>query len=130
MAEVQAISKGIRMSPRKVGLIASLVRDRTVADALVILQHTPKRAAGPVVKAIASAKANALNNHGLAEQSLVIASLEVTAGATMKRFRPIAHGAAHPIAKRTSHIRVVLTGEPKPKKTPATKAATKKVEKE
>lgn len=125
MADVQALSKGVRMSPRKVGLVASLVRGRSVADALVILEHTPKRAAKPVAKAIASAKANAITTHGLAENSLMITSLQVTAGATMKRWKPIAHGAAHPIAKRSSHIRVVVSGNPKPKK-PTAKPATKK----
>ena len=129
MADVQAISKGIRMSPRKVGLVASLVRGRSVADALTILKHTPKRAAKPVAKAIASAKANAMHNHGLSEQSLMITTLEVTHGEIMKRWKPIAHGAAHPIAKRSSHVRVVVSGEPKPKK-PAAKPAAKKEEKE
>lgn len=129
MADVQAISKGISMSPRKVGLVASLVRGRTVADALVILEHTPKRAAKPVAKAIASAKANAVTTHGLAEKGLMITTLEVTGGATMKRWKPIARGGAHPIHKRSSHLRVVVSGEPKPKAKPektAAKPATKK----
>lgn len=127
--EVQALSKSVRMSPRKVSLVASLVRGRSVADALVILEHTPKRAAKQVAKTIASAKANAVNNHGLAEKSLQITTLTVQGGATMKRWRPIAHGGAHPIHKRTSHIRVVVTGEAKPKKAPA-KAAAKPAKKE
>jgi len=131
MAEVQAISKGIRMSPRKIGLVASLVRDRSVADALIILAHTPKRAAKPVAKAIASAKANAINNHGLAEDGLMITTLQVTAGETMKRWKPAAQGRALPIAKRSSHVRVIVTGEPKPKKAAVAKpAATKKASKE
>ena len=52
---VKAVAKGVRMSPRKVREVASLVRGRTVADALTILSHTPRRAAGPVSKVIASA---------------------------------------------------------------------------
>jgi large subunit ribosomal protein L22 len=130
MADVQAISKGVRMSPRKVSLVASLVRGRSVADALVILEHTPKRAAKQVAKTIASAKANAINNHGLTEKSLQITTLTVQGGTTMKRWRPVAHGSAHPIHKRTSHIRVVVSGEPKPKKAPAAKPATKPAKKE
>jgi large subunit ribosomal protein L22 len=125
MNEVTAISKGVRMSPRKVGLVASLVRGRSVEDALTILAHTPKRAAKPVLKTIASAKANAVNNHGLSEKSLVITTLTVSAGATMKRWRAVARGSAHPIHKRSSHIQVVVTGEPKPKKAAASKTAKK-----
>ena len=125
--QVTALSKGVRMSPRKVSLVASLVRGRTVADALVILEHTPKRAAKPVAKAIASAKANAVTNHRADEKSLVIEHLTVTAAARIKRFRPAAMGRALPYQKKTSHIKVVLTGAEKPKKTTtAAKAAETK----
>lgn len=132
--QVSATSKGVRMSPRKVSLVASLVRGRTVADALVILEHTPKRAAAPVAKAIASARANAVTNHRADEKSLVIEHLQVTAGARIKRFRPAAMGRALPYQKRTSHIHVVLGGSEKPKKTTTTKTteakpAAKKAEK-
>jgi len=64
MADIQTVRsyiEGVNQAPRKVSLVASLVRSRTVADALVILAHTPKRAALPVIKAIESAKANAIN---------------------------------------------------------------------
>lgn len=132
---IQATIKGVRMSPRKVSLVASLVRGRTVADALTILEHTPKRAAKPVAKAIASAKANALNNHRADEKSLVIEHLQVTAGPRLKRFRPAAMGRALPYQKRTSHIDITLIGTEKPKKVtkpeaakPASKAAKEKKE--
>ncbi len=130
--QVTAIARGVRMSPRKVSLVASLVRGRTVADALVILEHTPKRAAAPVAKAIASARANAVTNHKADANSLVIEHLQVTAGARIKRFRPAAMGRALPYQKKSSHIKVVLTGAEKPKKTAAkateTKPAAKKAE--
>lgn len=135
--QVTALAKGVRMSPRKVSLVAGLVRGRTVADALVILEHTPKRAAKPVAKAIASAKANAVANHRADEKSLIIENLQVTAGTRLKRFRPAAMGRALPYQKRTSHIKVVLNGAEKPSKTTAApktaetkKPATKKAEKE
>lgn len=132
--QVTALAKGVRMSPRKVSLVASLVRGRTVADALVILEHTPKRAAKPVAKAIASARANAVANHKADEKSLIIEHLTVTAGARIKRYRPAAQGRALPYQKKTSHIKVVLTGAEKPKKTTTTateaKPAAKKAEKE
>jgi large subunit ribosomal protein L22 len=120
---VKASLRELRMTPRKVSLVASLVRGRTVDDALVILQHTPKRAAKPLAKLIASAKANATNNHGLRADGLVIESLQVTAGPRLKRFRPVARGMAHPYQKRTSHIFVTVTGDVKPK--PTAKAADK-----
>jgi len=108
---VKAIAKGVRMSPRKVGVVASLVRGRTVADALVILQHTPRRSTIPVRKVIESAKANADHNHNLKPDSLVITSIIVTPGPSFKRFRPAAHGRALPFERRTSHIYVLVDGE-------------------
>ena len=65
---VRAIAKGVRMSPRKVGVVAALVRGRTVEDALVILEHTPRRSADPVREVIKSARANAEHNHNLKPQ--------------------------------------------------------------
>lgn len=113
---VKAMAKGVRQSPRKIGLVAGLVRGRSVADALTILEFTPKRAAKPVAKLIAAAKANAVNNHGLAEASLLITQLQVTAGPRLKRFNPAAMGRALPYQKKSSHILVEVTGDLKPKK--------------
>jgi large subunit ribosomal protein L22 len=121
---VQAIAKGVRMSPRKVSVVASLVRGRSVEDALTILDYTPRRAAVAVKKAIASAKANADHNHNLKPNSLRIIEISVTAGQRLKRFRPAAHGRALPYQKKTSHIRVVVDGEVRVSKKPA-KAETK-----
>ncbi|SRR5581483_3600229 len=108
---VVAIAKGVRMSPRKVGVVASLVRGRSVADALVILEHTPRRSAMAVQKAIASASANASHNHNYKADSLRIVEISVTPGPRLKRYRPAAHGRALPFQRRTSHIRVVVDGE-------------------
>lgn len=123
----RAIAKGVRLAPRKVSLVAALVRGRSVADALVILNHTPKRAATPVLKAIKSAAANATNTHGIDGKTLTISELTVTAGPRLKRFKPAAHGRALPFMKRTSHITVVVSGDAKVKKT-AVKPAEKKEE--
>ncbi|MBC7746401.1 50S ribosomal protein L22 [Pedobacter sp.] len=112
----KAMAKGVAMAPRKISLVASLVRGRTVADALIILSHTPKRAARPVEKVISSAKANAVNTHGFDEKTLVIKSLEVTAGPRLKRFRPAAMGRALPYQKKSTHILVIVAGTLKPKK--------------
>ncbi len=120
---VRAYIKGIDLTPRKVSVVASLVRGRSVADALVILDHTPRRAAKPVRKAIASAAANATNNHGLDAKTLEITTLSVTAGPRLKRFKPHMRGMALPFQKKTSHILVEVTGAEKPKKKPAAKKA-------
>ncbi len=108
---VKAIAKGVRMSPRKIGAVVSLVRGRTVSDALTILEHTPRRAALPVQKVIQSARANADYNHNFKPDSLTITEISVTPGPSLKRYRPAAHGRALPFQRRTSHIRVIVDGE-------------------
>jgi large subunit ribosomal protein L22 len=128
MAEVQKVRsyiKGVDQAPRKVSLVAGLVRGRTVADALVILSHTPKRSAKPVAKAIESAKANATNNHGLDGKTLTISTLSVTTGTRIKRFKPASRGRALPFEKKSSNILVVVSGEVKAKKKPAAAPAEK-----
>ena len=121
---VKASVRELQMTPRKVSLVASLVRGRSVEDALVILQNTPRRAAKPVAKLIASARANAVNNHGLKADGLVINAISVTSVARLKRFRPVSRGRAHPFMKRTSHIFVEISGDLKPAKKPTVKAET------
>lgn len=127
---VRAYAKGVDLAPRKVSIVASLVRNRTVADALVILEHVPRRSALPVKKAIESAKANAVNNHGLDGKTLVISTMSVTVGNRLKRFKPHMRGMALPFQKKTSNILVEVTGTEKPKKKPAAKPAEKAEKKE
>ena len=119
---VQAIAKGVSMSPRKVGVVAALVRGRSVEDALTILSHVPRRSAIPVRKVIESAKANADHNHGLKPGTLQIIEISVSHGTRLKRYRPAAHGRALPFQRRTSHIRVVVDGEKREVKKPAAAA--------
>ena len=113
---VQAIAKGVRISPRKVSVVASLVRGRTVDDALVILSHTPRKSAIAVKKVIDSASANATHNHGLKSAGLVISEITVTPGPSIKRYRPASHGRALPFKRRSSHIRVIVDGQARPVK--------------
>lgn len=120
---VTATAKGVRMSPRKVGVVASLVRGRTVEDALVILANVPRRAKTPVEKVIKSAQANATHNHNYKAEGLKIVAITVTPGARLKRYRPAAHGRALPFQRRTSHINVVVEGEQRPARKSAAKAA-------
>lgn len=113
---VKSIAKDIAQTPRKISLVASLVRGRSVNDAVVILEHTPKRAALAVKKAIESARANAINNHGLDAKTLNIKTLNVTAGARLKRYKPASRGRALPFLKRQTHILVEVEGALKVKK--------------
>ena len=125
---IRSYAKGIDLTPRKVSLVASLVRRRSVADALVILSHTPKRAALPVIKAIKSAEANAVNTHGLDSKTLVISTLSVTAAGRLKRFKPASRGRALPFQKKSTNILVEVTGDIKPKKKPVAAKADVKAE--
>jgi large subunit ribosomal protein L22 len=124
---VRAYAKNVDQSPRKVSLVASLVRNRTVADALVILNHTPKRAARPLIKAIESAQANAINNHGYDGKTLSITTLSVTTGTRLKRFKPASRGRALPFEKKNSNILVEVSGDLKPKKVAKPAAAKAEV---
>ncbi len=126
---VRSYAKEVDQAPRKVGIVATLVRGRTVADALVILEHVPRRAALPVIKAVESAKANAVTNHNLDPKSLTILTISVTAGTRLKRFKPASRGRALPFMKRTANILVEVTGPEKPKKAPVAKAASTKSDK-
>lgn len=125
---VRAYAENVTQAPRKIALVASLVRNRSVADALVILSHTPKRAAMPVTKTIESARANAINNHGLDGKTLAISKLSVTTGIRLKRITPAARGRALPFQKKTTNILVELSGDIKPKK-PAVKSEKTDVKK-
>lgn len=120
---VKAVAKGVRLSPRKVAVVASLVRGRSVEDALTILEHTPRRSAIAVSKVIKSAKANADHNHNYKPATLQITEIGVTPGPRLKRYRPAAHGRALPFQRKTSHIRVVVDGEQREIKKPAAKKA-------
>jgi large subunit ribosomal protein L22 len=122
---VTATAKGVQMSPRKFAVVAALVRGRSVKDALTILEHTPRRSAVAVKKAIMSAKANADHNHGYKPATLQITEISVTPGPRLKRYRPISHGRAHPFQRKTAHIRVIVDGEKREVKKPAAKTAAK-----
>lgn len=119
MPDVRAKATGIRVSPRKVGEVAALIRGRNVEDALVILEHTPRRAAKPLTKLVQSVAANAENNHKLQRKGLAISTLSVGTGFAMKRYRPAAHGRALPYKKMTSNVEIQVTGQ-------AAKTKTKK----
>ncbi len=105
----KASVRHLRMTPRKVGYVITALRKRTVADALAILSATDRRAASPVAKLVASAFANARQQHPeLREDDVVISKLVANEGPRLKRFRAAAFGRAARILKRTTHITVEL----------------------
>lgn len=105
----KAVAKTVRIAPRKARLVVELIKGKTVAEALAILQFT-QRAGSPIVaKVLKSAIANAEHNYDLDAQNLVVSEAYVNEGPTLKRFRPRAKGSASPINKRTSHITVVVS---------------------
>jgi large subunit ribosomal protein L22 len=106
--EARAVVRGVRISPRKVRIVVDLVRGRSVADALAVLRHTPKRASRVVAKLIQSAAANAVNNHDMDGSDLYVHAIWVDGGPILKRYHPRARGQLFPILKRTSHVTVVL----------------------
>ena len=122
-----AYEKGIDNQPRKTSIVASLVRDRYVSDAIVILENTPRRAAKAVRKAIESANANLLNNSKVSidPKTVRIARISVTAGTRMRRYVPASRGRALPYEKVASNIFVEVAGEEKVKKAAEKPAAEK-----
>ena len=125
-----AYIKGVDSMPRKTSVVASLARDRYVADALVILENTPRRAARAVKKAIESANANLLNSGASIDPKTIrIARISVTAGTRIRRYVPASRGRALPYEKVSSNIFVEVAGEEKAKKAAEKKADTKKEEK-
>ena len=121
-----AYIKGIDSMPRKTNIVASLVRDRYVADAIVILENTPRRAARAVLKAIDSAKANLLNSGiSIDPKTIRIARISVTAGTRIRRFVPASRGRALPFEKISSNLYVEVAGEEKVKKADTAKKEDK-----
>ena len=106
--EAKAVAKYIRMSPRKVRLVVDLIRGKSAEEADQILKYTNRRAAAPVRKVLKSAVANAVNNHDLLEDELVVKAAYVDEGPTLKRILPRARGRADIIKKRTSHITIIV----------------------
>jgi large subunit ribosomal protein L22 len=121
--QVTAKAKYIRMSPRKVRLVVSIIRGKTVDEAIDQLKFTNKIAVKPIEKLIKSAVASAKHNNEIEQDNLRIAEIRVDEGPTLHRWKPRAYGRATPIRKRTSHISLVLSEikETTKKKTKKTK---------
>ncbi|MDQ3571491.1 MAG: 50S ribosomal protein L22 [Actinomycetota bacterium] len=105
---VRASARYLRVAPRKARLVADQVRGLSLAEAQELLTFSPRGAAAPIAKLIASAAANAESNHDLDADDLQIAEIRVDDGPTLKRWRARARGRASRIDKRTSHVSVAL----------------------
>lgn len=107
---ITAIARNVRMSPRKVRVLATVMKNTNVADTLVRLQHIDRAASLPLAKLIASAAANAMQVHKIPATALTIKNITVNGAGAYKRFHAVSRGAAHSYKKRNSHITVVLEG--------------------
>lgn len=106
---VKSCSKALRVSPRKLNLVAASIRNMKVGEAIVQLKFSPKRIAQDVKKCLESAIANAENNFGLDIDSLVVSSATVGKGLVMKRVRPRARGRSARINKPFSNLYIVVS---------------------
>jgi len=114
--EVKVKLNNLRIAPRKVRLVADLIRNKSVVEARSLLEFTVKKPAGPLLKLLNSAVASALHDFKLQESRLYVHKINVDEGSKLKRFFPMSRGRAYPIMKRTSHITLVLGGSKESKK--------------
>jgi large subunit ribosomal protein L22 len=108
MKEVKANLRYLRIAPRKVRLVADLIRGKSVQDAERILNFTRKRAAIALLKLLKSAVSNAKHNFNLDEKKLYISKITVNEGPKIRKVFPRARGSADIIQKKTSHVSLIL----------------------
>jgi large subunit ribosomal protein L22 len=106
--EARAVSRHLRIAPRKARGVVDLIRGKNVGDALMVLDFLPRKGARLVAKTLKSVIANAESQQRVDIDRLYVRRITVDGGATLKRFMPRAHGRATPIRKRTSHITIVV----------------------
>jgi len=106
--EAQAVLHNLRVSPRKLNLVAGLIRNKPAQAAVATLTFSKRRIAQSVRKALESAIANAENNHQLDVDQLVVTRAEVGRSAVMKRFHARGRGRSSRIEKWFSHLKIVV----------------------
>lgn len=106
--EQHAVAKSVRVSPRKVRLLAKNLSGMRASEALLLLTLIRKRAKTPIEKTIKSALANAVHNARLNSENLIVREILVSEGPSLKRYHPTSRGRVHPYKRRSSHIRVVV----------------------
>jgi len=107
--KVKVELNNLRTAPRKVRLVADMVRGKKVQDAQAVLSFTVNKPAGSILKLLNSAIASAKHNLKLEESNLFVSEIFVDEGPKLKRWHPMSRGRAYPIIKRTSHITLVLS---------------------
>ena len=121
--EAQAILSNVRVSPRKLNLVAGLIRNRSAAEAVATLTFSKRRIAQQVKKVLESAIANAENNHQLDVDRLVVSRAEVGRSIVMKRFHARGRGRASRIEKWFSHLKIVVAERAQEPAAPAEQGA-------
>lgn len=106
---MKAITRNVRISPKKAQVVAKIIRGMDAQKALDLLKYMPNKPAGLFYKTVASAVANAVHNDAQQEGSFVISAVNVTKGIVYKRGNPISRGRSHPILKRTSNLSIELS---------------------
>ena len=109
--ETRAVEKYIRISPKKARLVADLVRGTNAKEALNILRFTNKKAAKIISKSVKSAISNAEHNNNVEVDTLIIKSISIDGGPSLKRYKAGYKGSPDSILKRTSHITVIVSDE-------------------
>jgi large subunit ribosomal protein L22 len=107
----RAVLKRFRQSPRKVRMVANMIRGRKVDDALSILRFQERKAAKMLSKVLTSAIANASENEKLDADTLVVSDIQINCGAVEKRWLPRSMGRANRLNRRTSHVTIVVTAQ-------------------
>ncbi|MCA7118869.1 MAG: 50S ribosomal protein L22 [Acidibrevibacterium sp.] len=111
-SEAEAVMRNLRVSPRKLNLVAGLIRNRPAAQAIATLTFSKRRIAGDVKKVLQSAIANAENNHSLDVDRLVVTRAEVGRAVVMRRFHARGRGRSARVEKWFSHLRIVVAELP------------------
>jgi len=106
--EAKAILKYLRISPRKIGIVLDLIRNKPAHLALGILENTPKAASAHLLCLLKSAMANAVNVHNMDNSTLYVAACFACPGPIARRMQPVSKGRGHRILKRSSHVTLIL----------------------
>lgn len=110
---IKSEQKFVKVTPRKLRLVADVVRKMSIAQSLAVLPHIEKRGAKSILKVVKTAVANA-TQRGISDSDLVFKSVEISQGPKLKRFRAASKGRAHGYVRKMSHIKIVLEEVKKP----------------
>lgn len=110
---MKSTTRYIKITSKKLNLVADMVRNKNVVEASALLRFIPKKAAALIKKSLDSAMANAENNLKQSKENLYIHTIYATEGPKLKRFIPVSRGRSHPILKKMSHLKIELKAREK-----------------